>query len=257
MLKKRLIFVLYFDSGYFFLSRNFRLQKVGDINWLIDKFRFKTIGSFIDEIVILNVNRNDNAAKCSNPEFTSSVTRLMKENFIPLTIGGGVRSIEDAQRCFALGADKILLNSPLIEAPDFVYKCITTFGAQAVIGAIDVIKENRIYQTKIKNAQMTGLVLTDHIKTINSLGVGEVFLNSIERDGTGTGFDLNLLEYCKELKMPLILAGGAGKPEHFVEALSSPKVQAVATGHLFNFMGKGFESSRNFISAQGFPIRNI
>src|SRR5262245_37115888 len=114
MLKKRLIFILYFDSGVFFLSRNFRLQRVGDVRWLVDRFRFKNIGRFIDEIVILDVSRNANADRCGGRVFNEALTYLMRETFVPLTIGGGIRSIEDASRCFGLGADKILFNSPIL-----------------------------------------------------------------------------------------------------------------------------------------------
>lgn len=257
MLKKRLIFVLYFDSGSFFLSRNFRLQRVGDVKWLIDKFRFKTIGKFIDEIMILDVSRGADATRCDGEKFINAVNLLMRETFVPLTIGGGLKSADDARRCFALGADKVLFNTATIENPELVKECVSLFGSQAVVGSLDVIKEGDNYITQIFNAQKRGMPLADHLTHLVSLGVGEIVLNSIERDGTGVGFDLNLIKECTGLKIPLILCGGAGKPEHFAEALSSPLVEAAATGHLFNFMGTGFESSRNHLSENGYPVRAI
>ncbi|MGZ3769094.1 MAG: HisA/HisF-related TIM barrel protein [Bdellovibrio sp.] len=257
MLKKRLIFILYFDTGYFFLSRNFRLQRVGDVNWLVDKFRFKTIGKFIDEIVILDVNRSTNAMRCDGDKFKESVSYLMRETFVPLTLGGGINTVEDAQRCFALGADKILLNTAVLSNPMFVKECVTLFGAQAVVAALDVFKEEDDYLTKVQNGEVTGSSLQDHLDRAISLGVGEILINSIDRDGTGSGFDLNLIESFSGLQKPLILAGGAGKPEHFAEALKSRHVEAVATGHLFNFMGKGFESARKYLIEGAYPVRSI
>lgn len=257
MLKKRLIFVLYFDSGFFYLSRNFRLQRVGDVKWLMEKFRFKTIGSFVDEIVILDVTRNSAIERCNGEQFNNAINTLMRETFVPLTIGGGLKTIEDASRCFNLGADKVLFNTAIITSPKLVKDCVDRFGAQAIVGAIDVVKDELNYFTKIVNAQEKGIALDEHLKKLSSLGVGELMINSIEKDGTGTGFDLEMAARCQGLNIPVIICGGAGKPEHFAEALSSPLVEAAATGHLFNFVGKGFEAARMYLSENGFPVRSI
>ncbi len=258
MLKKRLIFVLYFDSGYFHLSRNFRLQKVGDVRWLVDKFRFKTIGNFIDEIAILDVSRestNSNIQRCGGEKFEDAVKYIMRETFLPLTLGGGIRTLEDAQRCFELGADKILLNTPITQNPSFVKECVSRYGSQAVIGAIDAMQDQGKYRAKISNAQVSDRLLEEQIEQAVSLGIGELLLNSIERDGTGMGFDFGLLDYCSTLNIPLILCGGAGKPDHFADAISQKHVEAVATGNLFNFIGKGFELVRNHLLNNNFAVR--
>jgi cyclase len=254
MLKKRLIFVLYFDAGSFFLSRNFRLQKVGDVRWLVDKFRFKSIGRFIDEIVVLDVSR-DAPRRCDGPAFSDAITYLMKETFVPLTIGGGLRTIDDATRCMGFGADKILLNSPVLQAPELVRECVARFGAQAVIAALDCYADGGGYRTKINNAETVALAFEDHLQKAAQLGVGEIMVNSIDRDGTGMGFDAALIQRCLSLDVPLIVAGGAGKPEHFADVLSMANVEAAATGNLFNFIGKGFELVRRHLSQQGFPVR--
>jgi cyclase len=256
MLKKRLIFVLYFDSGSFYLSRNFRLQRVGDVRWLVDKFRFQSIGRFVDEIMVLDVSRKSETPRCDGSAFTAALTYLMKETFVPMTIGGGIRGIEDAKRCFAMGSDKILFNTPILTNPDLVRECVTRFGAQAIVGAIDVKADDKYYTSKIANGQELGLPLEQHLQRLVELGVGEVMINSIDQDGTGTGYDMDLVSRCQSLNVPLIVAGGAGKPEHFAAALSLPTVEAAATGNLFNFLGKGFELVRSHLIEQHLPVRN-
>ncbi len=186
MLKKRLIFALYYNAGAFSLSRNFRLQRVGDVRWLLDKFRFKSIGKFIDEIVILDVTRNPQPVDFKDEYFEAALAYLMRETFVPLTIGGGLRSMEDVRRCFQLGADKVLFNTPVISHADLVRDSVKLFGAQAVIAEIDVSRENGSYFSRLSNAQEPGLSLAEHLQLAVELGVGEVMVNSIEQDGTGS-----------------------------------------------------------------------
>lgn len=256
MLKKRLIFALYYDAGAFYLSRNFRLQRVGDVRWLMDKFRFKSIGKFIDEIVILDVTRNPQLIALKDDRFGDALAYLMRETFVPLTIGGALRSVESVKRCFQQGADKVLFNTPVIAQPDLVRECVALFGAQAVIAEVDVSRESGGYTTRLSNGQEPGLPLTKHIQLAVDLGVGEVMVNSIEQDGTGTGFDMELVRQCTGLPVPLIVAGGAGKPEHFADVLDLPGVEAAATGNLFNFIGKGFERVRTHLLEHGLPVRS-
>lgn len=256
MLKKRLIFTLYYNDGGFYLSRNFRLQRVGDVRWLVDKFRFKSIGKFVDEIVILDVTRDTQGASKDN-RFGNAVSYLMRETFVPLTIGGALRSLGDVKQCFHLGADKLLFNTPILNQPDLVHECVVHFGAQAVIAAIDVKREGKVYFSRIANAHANGLQLTEHLQIAAELGVGEVMVNSIDQDGTGNGFDMELVRQCMGIPVPLIVAGGAGKPEHFADILSLPGVDAAATGNLFNFIGKGFERVRAHLLEQGLPVRSV
>ena len=255
MLKKRLIFALYYDAGVFCLSRNFRLQRVGDIHWLVDKFRFKTIGKFVDEIVILDVSRESHSGGFKDDRFGNALTYLMRETFVPLTIGGALRTVSDVKRCFHLGADKVLFNTPVLTQANLVQECVALFGAQAVIAAIDVSRAEGSFVSRIDKAQAPGLPLVDHLQLAVKLGVGEVMVNSIDQDGTGTGFDMEMVKQCSGLPIPLIVAGGAGRPEHFADVLALPGVDAAVTGNLFNFIGKGFESVSNYLHTKKLPVR--
>ena len=256
MLKKRLIFILYYTAGAFYLSRNFRLQRVGDVHWLVDKFRFKSIGKFVDEIVVLDVTREPQSPGIRDECFADTLTYLMRETFVPLTIGGALRSVDCVTRCLHLGADKVLFNTPVLNQADLVRECVSRFGAQAVIAAIDVSGESGSYVSRLANAHTPGLPLEEHLQRAIELGVGEVMVNSIDLDGTGMGFDMKLVPHCTGLPVPLIVAGGAGKPEHFADVLAQPSVDAAATGNLFNFIGKGFERVRIHLLEQDLPVRS-
>ncbi len=255
MLKKRLIFILYYDAGVFCLSRNFKLQRVGDSKWLVDRFRFKSIGRYIDEIVVLDVNRGNKQQRCNGEDYVNALKYLMKETFVPLTIGGGLDTLDQVKQCFEFGADKVLFNSSIIENPSMVEQCIEKYGAQAVVASVDFISSSNGYISRLFNGQNDGLRIEKHLQIINELGVGEVIINSIDKDGTGMGFDMNLIKQCENVMAPLIVAGGAGKPEHFSEVLTLESVQAAATGNLFNFIGKGFESVRQYLIENKFPVR--
>lgn len=259
MLKKRLIFVLYYDSGIFCLSRNFRLQKVGDHSWLFNKFRFGSIGSYVDELVLLDVTRSsDHSAFIpKDKRFVDALSHLMSETFVPLTIGGALRGMSDVQKCFELGADKVLFNTPVVSQPDLVRQCVSAYGSQAVVAQIDATLCEDGYVTRISNNEVPALSISEHLDLAIDLGVGEIIVNSIDQDGTGAGFDMDLISQCTGLPVPLIVAGGAGKPEHFAQVLSISSVDAAATGNLFNFVGAGFENVRSYLSAQGLPVRPL
>ena len=127
MLKKRLIFTLLFSKGYFWLSRNFRLQKVGDMQWLKRNYGFSKISNYIDELIILNVSEDCNSLE----EFNKMLKELTKDLFIPIAAGGGIREIDQAKKLLRSGADKIVLNTILFEeSRNIVLKMKKEFGQQ-------------------------------------------------------------------------------------------------------------------------------
>lgn len=252
MLKKRLIFILYFLDGNFCLSRNFRLQKVGDIKWLLEKFKFHSIGDYIDELIFLNVSREKTWDVNQLEEITK---QLMAQTFVPLTIGGGIRTESQVKQCFDIGADKILLNSAYVTNPELVERIQITYGAQSLVAGIDVRNPYAPYDVYIENGSIKVKSLKAHLQLISNLGAGEIFVNSIDRDGTGFGLDDKLSDQLTNCDKPIIFAGGAGKPEHFLTTLRSPHLQAVATGNLFNFMGHGFQNLKEYLSQHNVNVR--
>lgn len=243
MLKKRIIFVLFYHDGYFHLSRNFRLQKVGDCDWLIDKFRFSCIGDYIDELIILDVSRN--LSDTDSRKFRESIRMLMKKIFVPLTIGGGIRNISDAHNYFQVGADKVSMNWAISENPELISEVAGKYGSQAVTVSLDAKLGMDGYEAYINNGNDRIGPVSDFIKTSEKIGAGEILITSIDQDGTGAGLDSKLLASLPHVSVPIIACGGAGKPEHFNEILSMPNISGVATGNLFNFIGTGFQELRS------------
>jgi cyclase len=255
MVKKRLIFNLYYFKGSFYLSRNFTLQRVGDVNWLIDKFKFKKIGDIIDELVIFNVDRN--RPSIFDDKFYSDMEKLLQNVFVPLAIGGGVSSELEIDKCFRFGCDKLVFSSAFIYDINLLEYTRNRYGNQALVINVDYKIENGIRNVYLNNGSAKYLSLEDYLIKINSFGPGELILNCISLDGTGLGFDSGILEFIKHFNLPIIIAGGAGKPEHFYQIMNDPKISAGATGNLFNFLGNGFFKVREYLINQGLNVRRI
>ena len=250
MLKKRLIFTLLYSRGHFMLSRNFRLQKVGDFNWLQKNYNFAHIAYSIDELVVLNVDRDGSYQK----EFCDVLKSLARGCFAPIAAGGGVRTIEDARALLRSGADKIVLNSPIYESPELVRGIAAEFGQQCIVGSVDVKRsESKGYAvfSGCGAVELDGNLST-WIDRISTEPVGEIYLNSIDRDGTGQGYDFGILDsLSREISVPVIFAGGVGNAAHLAAGLADSRVDAVATANLFNFVGDGLKQARRALIEGG------
>ena len=253
MLKKRLIFTLLYDQGFFMLSRNFRLQKVGDLRWLQTNYNFSHIAFSIDELIVIDVSRR----KRDISQFCEHLKVLTEGCFVPIAAGGGVRTIEHARTLLRSGADKVVINTPLFDNQALISDLAAEFGQQCVVASMDV-KQARggSYQVWVENGSrcLEGSV-AEWIEKVSRYSIGELYLNSMVRDGTGQGYDLKILNHLSELiPMPVILAGGAGNFHHLAEGLSDNRVDAVATAHLFNFVGDGLQQARQSLIAGGFDL---
>jgi len=259
MLKKRIIFALLYQDGFFCLSRNFRLQKVGDINWLLKSYNFEEISGAIDELVILNLSTN----AFDHRDFILCVEKIQKNFFIPITLGGNVRKVKDADRLFSFGADKIVLNTLFFENSDIAAEIVSQYGSQAVIASVDY-KKNELsdytnYMTHNREQKLSELELINHLQKVQVLGCGEILARSVERDGTGNGLDLAFLDFVpdNEITVPLIIAGGIGKSDHMIAGLQNSRINAVCTANLLNFMNKSLLQARRSIESKGLPVAKI
>ena len=189
-------------------------------------------------------------------EFAAIISRLSDKVFIPIAAGGGIRSIEDAETLFNNGADKIVINSILLQDPDLVKELINRYGAQSIIASIDYKKINNVNEVYISDGSIkVESSLRDYIKYVENLDIGEIYLNSIDKDGTGFGYDFETINIIKdEIKVPLIIAGGAGNQYHLLEGLNIPQISAVATANLFNFIGQSLSMARKNIIKAGVNI---
>lgn len=254
MLRKRIIFALIYADGFFMQSRNFRLQKVGDLNWLEKNYKFQQISFSLDELIVLNASRNNKSME----KYADTISNLVNDVFIPIAAGGGIRGMEDAELLFNSGADKIVLNSVLFLNPDLVRALIKRYGTQSIVASIDYKKINGKFEVFIQNGTTKiDMNLWQYIQYLENLEVGEIYLNSIEKDGTGFGYDFEtIIEYESKIQIPLIIAGGAGNELHLIKGLEIQNVSAVATANLFNFMGNGLPNARKIIIESGENIAN-
>jgi imidazole glycerol-phosphate synthase subunit HisF len=252
MLKKRLIFTLLYNNGQFMLSRNFRLQKVGSLHWLQTNYNFSHISFSIDELIVLDVTRGEKKPD----EFCAALKQLTEGCFVPIAAGGGVRTIDVARNLLRSGADKVVVNSELYENNGFVSHLASEFGQQCVVASMDVKSADGTYQVWSEcGSQCQVGTAVNWIEQVTQDAVGELYLNSMDRDGTGQGYDLKLLNLLPaNMTKPVILAGGVGNATHLAEGLSDPRVDAVATAHLFNFVGNGLKQARQALISGGVEL---
>lgn len=249
MLRNRVIFSLIYASGSFNQSRNFRLQRVGDVDWLKTNYKFQKISFSLDELLVLNASRNDK----NIAEFGAVVTRLVRNVFIPIAAGGGIRNMQDVELLFNSGADKVVLNSCLHDNPSLVKEIVQRYGSQSVIASIDYRLLDGHARVYIHDGSFEiNESMSNYLSHIGELGVGEILLNSIDKDGTGFGYDIaSIKKYSNEINVPLIIMGGAGNENHLNAGLGIEGVSAVATANLFNFIGDGLPEARKFMLKEG------
>ena len=249
MLRKRIIFTLIYSHEYFMQSRNFRLQKVGNLTWLERNYKFQKIATSLDELVVLDASKDNKSIQ----KFADTIGKLVNDVFIPIAAGGGIRTMEDARILFKSGADKIVLNSIVMEDPVLIQELVKTYGSQSIVVSIDYKANNGINEVHINNgSKKISLSLEEYIKRVEDLNVGEIFLNSIDKDGTGFGYDFDTIKKIENnISLPLIIAGGAGNEKHLIDGLKLPGVSAVATANLFNFIGDGLPNARRHIIDSG------
>lgn len=253
MLKPRLVFVLLADRGTFVLSRNFRLQAVGDLRWLRSHYDFAAIAHSIDELVVLDVERSP---RKDLTRFTLLLGELAASCFVPIAAGGGLRSLDDAFQLLGAGADKLVVNTPLVDDPALVRSLVTTFGAQSVVASLDYKHVGARREVFVADgARATGLELTEAARRAEELGVGELLVTSMDRDGTGQGYDLEgVRAVASAVSVPVVACGGVGRFDHLAEGLERGGASAVATANLFNFMADGLVEARAQLRARGVPL---
>ena len=250
MLKKRVIFTLLYDDGHFMLSRNFRLQRVGDLRWLQSNYNFSHISYSIDELIVLDVTRGER----SPHKFCSTLERLTEGCFVPIAAGGGVATIDAARKLLRSGADKVIINSSLYENNGFIDELASEFGRQCVVASMD-IKTALDGDYRVWSKSGTECLIGSAAKWVEFVvqsNVGELYLNSMDRDGSGQGYDFGLLDLLPvNMAKSVILAGGVGSAAHLALGLSDSRVDAVATANLFNFVGNGLKRARNQLVTGG------
>ena len=208
-----------------------------------------------DEVVFLDITASSDARNT----VVDLVRRVAENVFIPLTVGGGIRTVEDFRALLREGADKISINSSAINRPELISEAADKFGSQCVVVAIDAKRRAdgsgwNIY----KNGGRidTGLDALEWAERVNKLGAGEILLTSMDCDGTKTGYDIELTRQIAEIvSVPVIASGGAGTKEHFYEALTEGKADAALAASLFHYKELEISDLKRYLSDKGVSMR--
>src|SRR5262245_52431478 len=225
-------------------------RRVGSLMQAIKVYNMRDV----DELIFLDISAT-NAGR--SPDF-QLVDDFADECFMPLTVGGGVRGVEDVRRLLAVGADKVALNTAAVQDPDIVAQIAQRFGSQCVVVSIDArpIGEGRYEIFSNAATRATGLDPAEFARVVETRGAGEILLTSIPRDGTMTGYDLDLLQRVTQaVSIPVIASGGAGNYEHMVQALQVGGASAVAAASLFHFTQQTPKEAKRFLAHRGISVR--
>lgn len=206
-----------------------------------------------DEIVLLDIT----ATHEDRPILIDVVRRTARELFVPFAVGGGVRTLGDAAALFEAGADKITINSAAVQQPDLITDIADRFGSQAVVVAIDTkgpLASSEVYVSG--GRKPTGRRTLDWAREVESRGAGEIMLTSMDRDGTGRGFECELnAAVSRTVQIPVIASGGAGNAEHFVEVFRTGSADAALAASIFHFGIHDVRELKSYLRTQGIPVR--
>ena len=208
----------------------------------------------VDELVFLDIT----ATRDGRPPDFGSVDELADECFMPMTVGGGVQTIDDVRRLLQVGADKVSINTAAVESPELIKEIAQKFGSQCVVVSIDAKRlSNGKYEVyTYAGTKSTGLDPVDLARQVEKLGAGEILITSIDRDGTMTGYDIELTMRVSEVvSIPVIASGGAGTYEHMLQALVEGKASAVAAASIFHFTEQTPLEAKRYLSDRGIRVR--
>ena len=209
-----------------------------------------------DELVLLDIT----ATHEGRGTMVDIVTRVAKSIFIPFTVGGGIRTTDDFKELLRAGADKISVNSAAVRNPDLINEAAQKFGSQCVVCAIDAkCRAEGGWEVYLNGGRLpTGIDAVEWAKEAVSRGAGEILLTSMDCDGQKTGYDIELTKAVSEVVgVPVIASGGAGALEHFYDALTVGKADAVLAASLFHFNEIPIADLKAYLQKQGIPVRPV
>lgn len=239
--------MLTLNDGVLFRTRSFQPDYRYTAN-LVDAWS-------VDEIVLLDITRPGNGDKV---HFFDAVKDLAAKCFVPLAAGGGIRSVDDVKNYLDAGADKIVINTGAVERPELITEAARLFGSQCVVVSIDAkAHPNDAYEVHTHfGAEPTGWRADGWAREAQDRGAGEILISSIDKDGTLEGYDNRLNRLVSgTVDIPVLVCGGAGKWQDFVDGFVIGKASAVCTTNIYHFTETGIRSAKRFLLDAGIPVR--
>ncbi|MBU1131475.1 imidazole glycerol phosphate synthase cyclase subunit [Patescibacteria group bacterium] len=261
MKKNRLIPILLLRDGWLVQSKEFkRYQNLG--NPITSVKRFSEWAS--DELIYLNISkterhdlRRDDQGYPNRSSFKEIIKDVSKVTFMPITVGGRIRTKEDIREYLTLGADKVSINTKALEDKEFISLAAKEFGSQCIVISMDVKVVDGQYAVMSKGGtERTQYQPEEWAKIVETQGAGEILLNSINRDGQQTGFDIELIKKVSaSVKIPVIACGGAGEWSHFAEVFRKTKADAVAAANIFQYIDQSVYLAKKYLYDNGYNVR--
>jgi len=226
-------------------------RRVGSVVQAVKVYNIREV----DELVFLDITATKEK---KNPDF-QLVDDFADECFMPLTVGGGVKELEDVRKLLEVGSDKVAINSASISNPEIIQKASDVFGSQCIVVSIDVKKNNEMNRYEVythSGAKATGINPVEHAINVEKLGAGEILLTSIDNDGSMNGYDLEITKQISEVvSIPVIASGGAGSYKDMHEVLKIKGVDAVAAASIFHFTEQTPLGAKIFLKNKGVKVR--
>jgi cyclase len=206
-----------------------------------------------DELVVLDIA----ASRDQRPTFLETIRRVAAELAIPLTAGGGIRALEDAKAIILAGADKVTVNTAAVVRPELITELSNEFGAQAVVLAIDAKRLEEKWTVMVRGGRdRTELEAVEWARQGVTLGAGEILLTSVDRDGTQSGFNIELTSaISRAVSVPVIASGGAKVPDHFVEIFTAGAADAALAASIFHDRIQSIRELKEYLAAHGIEVR--
>ena len=250
MLKNRIIPCLDVKNGRVVKGINFvDLKDAGDP---VEQAKIYSDGG-ADEICFLDIT----ASNENRDTIYDVVKETSKKCFVPLTVGGGVRSVDDINKLLNCGADKVSINTAAVQNPRVVEESSKKFGSQCIVVAIDAKKKGDIWEIFTHGGRKpTGIDAMKFVEKMESMGAGEILLTSMDRDGTKKGYDLDLTKKVSNLvNIPVIASGGVGSLEHLRQGIKIGKANAVLAASIFHFGEFSIQDAKKYLDSKGIPVR--
>jgi cyclase len=250
MLKNRIIPCLDVKNGRVVKGINFvDLKDAGDP---VEQAKVYSDGG-ADEICFLDIT----ASNENRDTIYNVVKDTSKKCFVPLTVGGGVRSIEDINKLLNCGADKVSINTAAVQNAELVVESSKKFGSQCIVVAIDAKKNGEIWEVFTHGGRKnTGINAIEFAKKMEECGAGELLITSMDRDGTQVGYDIDLMnKISSTINIPVIASGGVGNLDHLVDGIKLGKASAVLAASIFHYGKYSVKEAKQYLDSKGIPVR--
>ena len=250
MLKNRIIPCLDVKNGRVVKGINFvDLKDAGDP---VEQAKIYSDGG-ADEICFLDIT----ASNENRDTIYEVVKRTSKKCFVPLTVGGGVRSIEDINKLLNCGADKVSINTAAVQNSKVVLESSKKFGSQCIVIAIDAKKKGKNWEIFTHGGRnSTGIDAIEYSKKMEECGAGELLVTSMDRDGTQVGYDIELMsKISSKVNIPVIASGGVGSLDHLVDGIKLGKASAVLAASIFHYGKHSIKEAKEYLDLKGIPVR--